>query len=206
MRLHEAAGDEQTETGAGAKFLQLFWARVQNPSGTTNMDFELNQKSCDPAATPTNCATNGKNVTPETALEHVAGYTIFNDLSARDVQRAESRSGNHLLGKNFDTAGPMGPYLVTADEIPDPGRLELELRVNGELRQRGNTAQMIYSLPRLIAHWSQMTLYPGDVVTTGTPAGVAVGRGDNSWYLRAGDVVEATIAGLGTLQNTIRPA
>jgi acylpyruvate hydrolase len=166
-----------------------------------------------------------KNVSPETALDYVAGYTIFNDLSARDVQRAESRRGNHLLGKNFDTAGPMGPYLVTADEIADPGRLQLELRVNGELRQRGNTAEMIYSLPRLIAHWSQMTLWPGDVVTTGTPSGVAVGHGDdrsyqtqeagaalderygaNRYYLRPGDVIEATVEGLGTLRNSIRPA
>ncbi len=149
---------------------------------------------------------HAKNVSPDTALQHVAGYTIFNDLSARDVQRAESRRGNHVLGKNFDTAGPMGPYLVTADEVPDPERLQLELRVNGELRQRGTTAEMIYSLPRLIAHWSQMTLYPGDIVTTGTPPGVAAGRGDDRWYLRPGDVVEASVEGLGTLRNTVRPA
>jgi 2-keto-4-pentenoate hydratase/2-oxohepta-3-ene-1,7-dioic acid hydratase in catechol pathway len=136
----------------------------------------------------------------------VAGYTIFNDLSARDVQRAESRQGNHVLGKNFDTSGPLGPYLVTADEVPDPQDLSIELRVNGELRQQGHTAQMIHDLPTLIAHWSQMTLYPGDLVTTGTPAGAAAGHGDDSWYLRPGDVVEASVSRLGTLRNTVRSA
>jgi acylpyruvate hydrolase len=148
----------------------------------------------------------GKNIPREAALEYVAGYTIFNDLTARDVQRAESQRGNHLLGKNFDTAGPLGPYLVTADEVPDPHHLELELRVNGELRQRGNTAQMIHDFRALIAHWSQMTLLPGDIITSGTPAGVAAGRGDERWYLRPGDVIEASIERLGTLRNTVRPA
>jgi 2-keto-4-pentenoate hydratase/2-oxohepta-3-ene-1,7-dioic acid hydratase in catechol pathway len=147
-----------------------------------------------------------KNVPRDAALRYVAGYTIFNDLSARDVQRAESKRGNHVFGKNFDTSGPLGPYLVTADEVPDPGDLAIELRVNGELRQHGNTAQMIHDLPTLISHWSQMTLYPGDLVTTGTPSGVAAGHGDDSWYLRPGDVVEATVARLGTLRNTVRTA
>jgi acylpyruvate hydrolase len=149
---------------------------------------------------------NCKNVPREAALRQVAGYTIFNDLSARDVQRAESQRGNHVFGKNFDTSGPLGPYLVTADEVPDPQDLGIELRVNGELRQRGSTAQMIHDLATLIAHWSQMTLYPGDLVTTGTPSGVAAGRQDDSWYLRPGDVVEATVSRLGTLRNTVRSA
>src|SRR5437764_105272 len=83
------------------------------------------------------------------AQEYVAGYTIFNDLSARDVQRAESERGNHVFGKNFDTSGPLGPYLVTADEVPNPQRLTIELRVNGELRQHGTTAQMIHDVPAL---------------------------------------------------------
>jgi 2-keto-4-pentenoate hydratase/2-oxohepta-3-ene-1,7-dioic acid hydratase in catechol pathway len=148
----------------------------------------------------------GKNVAPEQALEHVAGYTIFNDLSARDMQRAESPRGNHLLGKNFDTAGPLGPYLVTADEVRDPHDLSIELRVNGELRQQGSTAQMMHDFRALIAHWSHMTLEPGDLITSGTPAGVAAGREDDSWYLRTGDVVEITVARLGMLRNTIRSA
>ena len=147
-----------------------------------------------------------KNLTPENALSHVAGYTIFNDLSARDVQRAESQRGNHLLGKNFDGSGPLGPYLVTADEVPDPHRLGIELRVNGELRQRGSTAQMIHDFRALIAHWSQMTLEPGDVITSGSPSGVAAGHGDDSWYLRPGDVVEVTVDRLDTLHNMIRTA
>jgi 2-keto-4-pentenoate hydratase/2-oxohepta-3-ene-1,7-dioic acid hydratase in catechol pathway len=148
----------------------------------------------------------GKNIPRESALDHAAGYTIFNDLSARDVQRAESQRGNHVLGKNFDTAGPLGPYLVTADEVPDPHHLVIDVRVNGELRQHGSTAQMIHDLRALIAHWSQTTLYPGDIVTSGTPSGVAAGHGDDSWYLQTGDVVEVTIQRLGTLRNTIRSA
>ncbi|HEY7068200.1 MAG TPA: fumarylacetoacetate hydrolase family protein [Chloroflexota bacterium] len=147
-----------------------------------------------------------KNVPRERALEYVAGYAILNDLSARDVIRAESARGNHLIGKNFDTAGPLGPYLVTADEVPDPQQLTIELRVNGELRQHGSTANMIHDVRTLVAHWSQMTLYPGDLVTTGTPSGVAAGRRDDSWFLRPGDVVEITVEPLGTLRNTVRSA
>jgi 2-keto-4-pentenoate hydratase/2-oxohepta-3-ene-1,7-dioic acid hydratase in catechol pathway len=143
-----------------------------------------------------------KRVGRDAALQHVAGYTVFNDLSARDL----TRRGNLMLGKNFDTAGAMGPYLVTADEIREPQGLTLELRVNGELRQQGNTAQMQYDVAALIAHWSQMTLLPGDVLTSGTPAGVAAGRPDDEWYLRPGDVIEASIARVGTLRNTVRPA
>jgi acylpyruvate hydrolase len=173
-------------------------AGVIYPTFTETLDYEVEVAAV--------IGRRGKNLASHEAQAHVAGYTIFNDLSARDVQRAESKRGNHLLGKNFDTAGPLGPYLVTADEIPIPLRLELELRVNGELRQRGNTAQMLHDFPALIAHWSYMTLLPGDVVTSGTPAGVAASRADGSWYLRPGDVVEATVERLGTLRNTIRPA
>ena len=145
-----------------------------------------------------------KNLTTEEALKYVAGYTIFNDLSARDWQRDESTRGNHLLGKNFDTSGPLGPYLVTADEVPDPGHLDMALRVNGEPRQRGNTDQMLSDFATLIAHWSRMTLYPGDLITSGSPAGVAAGHSDDTWWLRPGDVIEITVGRLGTLRNTVR--
>ena len=168
------------------------------PSFTQALDYEVELAAI--------IGRRGKNIAQESALEYVAGYTIFNDLTARDVQCAESQRGNHLLGKNFDTAGPMGPYLVTADEVPDPHRLTLELRVNGELRQRGTAGQMLYDLRMLIAYWSHMTLLPGDIITSGTPPGVAAGRGDTSWYLRPGDEVEACVEGLGSLRNTIRPA
>ena len=171
-------------------------AGVIYPSFTRQLDYEIEIAAV--------IGRRAKNVAPEEALRHVAGYTIFNDLTARDVVADERRRGNHLLGKNFDTAGPLGPYLVTADEIPDPGQLEMELRVNGEPRQRGNTRQMLHSFPALIAYWSRMTLYPGDIITSGTPSGVAAGRPDDAWYLRPGDVIEATVELLGTLRNTVR--
>jgi acylpyruvate hydrolase len=173
-------------------------AAVVHPRFTRTLDYEAEVAAV--------VGRRAKNLTPDTALQCVAGYTIFNDLSARDVQHAESKRGNHLLGKNFDGSGPMGPYLVTADEVSDPHDLHIELRVNGELRQRGSTAQMIHNFRALIAHWSQMTLEPGDAITSGSPSGVAAGRDDDSWYLRPGDVVEITVDRLGTLRNTIRTA
>lgn len=171
-------------------------AAVIYPAFTSKLDYE-----CEVAAV---IGRRAKNVTRESALSYVAGYTIFNDLSARDWQRDESSRGNHLLGKNFDTSGPLGPYLVTADEVPDPQDLGMELRVNGEPRQRGNTCQMLSDFAALIAHWSRMTLCPGDLITSGTPSGVAAGHGGDSWWLRPGDVIEATVDRLGTLRNTVR--
>ncbi len=146
----------------------------------------------------------GTNISPEQALRHVAGYTILNDVSAREVQRAEMKAGFLTLGKNFPTSCPMGPYLLTADELPDPHVLGMELRVNGEVRQRGHTSDLIYDFAALISYWSRMGLEPGDVIASGTPSGVALGREpDTSWYLRPGDVVEATIERLGTLRNPV---
>jgi acylpyruvate hydrolase len=115
-------------------------------------------------------------VSEEAALEYVAGYSAFNDISARDVIRGENKTGIHLMGKSFPGFAPMGPYLVTADEIPDPQNLKLKLSVNGETRQDSNLSYMIFKIREMIAYWSQMGLNPGDVLTTGTPRGVAAGR------------------------------
>ncbi|MCS7001762.1 MAG: fumarylacetoacetate hydrolase family protein [Dehalococcoidia bacterium] len=144
----------------------------------------------------------GKRIPEERALEHVFGYTVFNDLTARDLQNA--RGGQWFLGKSIDGTGPAGPWLVTADELPDPQALTLSLRVNGEERQRASTAEMIFPVRRAIADLSKhIRLAPGDVIATGTPSGVAMGRDPAPW-LRDGDVVEAAIDGIGVLRNRIR--
>ncbi len=116
----------------------------------------------------------GKDIPAQDALKHVAGYTAFNDVSARDFQ---NRTSQWLQGKTFDTFGPMGPALVTCDEIPDPGRLDISLVLNGETMQHSNTGYMIFTIPEIIAYLSQiMTLEPGDVISTGTPGGVGILR------------------------------
>jgi acylpyruvate hydrolase len=149
----------------------------------------------------------GVDVPKEEALNLVAGYAAFNDFSARDVIRGENKTGIHLMGKSFPGFAPMGPYLVTADEIPDPQNLKLWLRVNGETRQESNLGYMIFKIPDMIAYWSQMGLNPGDVLTTGTPRGVAAGRKPDQtpWWLKPGDIVEAEVEKIGCLRNRIVP-
>jgi acylpyruvate hydrolase len=144
-------------------------------------------------------------VSEEEALDYVAGYSVFNDISARDVIRSENKTGIHLMGKSFPGFAPMGPYLVTADEIPEPQNLKLKLSVNGELRQNSNLGYMIFNIRAMIAYWSQMALNPGDVLTTGTPRGVAAGRKPDQapWWLKPGDVVEAEVEKVGYLRNRI---
>jgi acylpyruvate hydrolase len=144
-------------------------------------------------------------VSKEEALNYVAGYSAFNDISGRDVIRGENKTGIHLMGKSFPGFAPMGPYLVTADEIPDPQNLKLWLRVNGETRQDSNLSYMIFNIRDMIAYWSQMGLNPGDVLTTGTPRGVAAGRKPDQppWWLKPGDVVEAEVEKIGLLRNRI---
>jgi 2-keto-4-pentenoate hydratase/2-oxohepta-3-ene-1,7-dioic acid hydratase in catechol pathway len=130
------------------------------------------------------------------ALAAVAGYAIAHDVSEREFQI--ERGGQWDKGKNCETFNPLGPWLVTADEIPDPQALPLKLWVNGELKQNGSTADQIFPVAEVVRYLSHfMTLYPGDVINTGTPAGVALGRPDPKPYLRPGDVVELSIEGLG---------
>jgi acylpyruvate hydrolase len=139
--------------------------------------------------------------TEEQAKDCIAGYTIFNDVSARDYQK---RTSQWMLGKSFDTFGPMGQALVTPDEIPDPYVLDLELTVNGVLQQRVNTKDMIFSVPYLISYISQvMTLEVGDVIATGTPSKLPEAA-EQKRFLQAGDVVEIKIEKLGTLRNTVQ--
>lgn len=144
-------------------------------------------------------------VSEEEALDYVAGYSAFNDISARDIIRGENKTGIHLMGKSFPGFAPMGPYLVTPDEIPEPQNLKLKLSVNGETRQDSNLSYMIFKIRKMIAYWSQMGLNPGDVLTTGTPRGVAAGRKPDQppWWLKPDDVVEAEIEKIGRLRNRI---
>ncbi len=144
-------------------------------------------------------------VSADEALDYVAGYSAFNDISARDIIRGENKTGIHLMGKSFPGFAPMGPYLVTADEIPEPQNLKLRLSVNGEVRQDSNLSYMIFKIREMIAYWSQMGLNPGDVLTTGTPRGVAAGRKSDQppWWLKPGEVVEAEVEKIGRLRNRI---
>ncbi|OPZ80682.1 MAG: Ureidoglycolate lyase [bacterium ADurb.Bin429] len=133
-------------------------------------------------------------VSAEDAMAYVAGYTIVNDVTARDVQRAESQ---WFRAKSYDGFCPVGPYLVTAEEIEDVGNLQLVTRVNGEVRQRSTTKNLIFSVPELVSFISHsMTLLPGDIIATGTPAGIGAGMHPPT-YLKPGDVVELLIDGLG---------
>jgi 2-keto-4-pentenoate hydratase/2-oxohepta-3-ene-1,7-dioic acid hydratase in catechol pathway len=143
----------------------------------------------------------GRGIGREQAREHIWGYTIVNDVTARDVQRDHKQ---WLLGKSLDTHAPMGPWAVTADEIDDLGALEVSCTVNGEPRQKAPVADLIFDVPELIRVISAgITLLPGDVIATGTPAGVGIGF-DPPRFLSPGDVVECAITGLGSLRNTVR--
>jgi 2-keto-4-pentenoate hydratase/2-oxohepta-3-ene-1,7-dioic acid hydratase in catechol pathway len=140
----------------------------------------------------------------EQAKDVIAGYAVSNDVSEREYQL--ERGGTWDKGKSCETFNPLGPYLVTPDEVPDPHALSMKLRVNDDLRQDGNTKDMIFGVYETVAYISQfMLLEPGDVINTGTPAGVALGRPDHP-YLRAGDLVELTIEGLGTQRQRLGAA
>jgi 2-keto-4-pentenoate hydratase/2-oxohepta-3-ene-1,7-dioic acid hydratase in catechol pathway len=141
----------------------------------------------------------------EEALAAVAGYAIAHDVSEREFQI--ERGGQWDKGKNCETFNPLGPWLVTADEVPDPQALRLRLWVNGEVKQDGSTADQIFPVAEVVRYLSHfMTLYPGDVINTGTPAGVALGHPDPKPYLRPGDVVELSIDGLGAQRQQFKSA
>lgn len=143
-----------------------------------------------------------KYVTEEDALDYVAGYCVFNDMSARDIQAREHANKVIYLGKSFDTSCPLGPWLTTKDEVGDPQNLDMVLRLNGEIRQQANTSDMIYGVRQLVSWWSNMTLEPGDVITSGAPAGVIAGT-ENPVWLAPGDRIEASIEKLGTLVSVV---
>ena len=162
---------------------------VMLPRGSTHTDWEVELglvigKTC-------------KYVTADNALDYVAGYFVANDVSERHFQT--QLTGTWTKGKSCDTFGPIGPYLVTADEVPDPQNLNLGLKVNGQVMQEGNTSNMIFTVAEIIEHLSSlMTLHPGDVIITGTPPGVGMGIKPTPIYLKVGDKMEVWVEGLGS--------
>jgi 2-keto-4-pentenoate hydratase/2-oxohepta-3-ene-1,7-dioic acid hydratase in catechol pathway len=142
----------------------------------------------------------GRHIPAEHAYEHIAGYTILNDVSVRDYQM---RTSQWMLGKVFDTHAPCGPVIVTSDEIPDPQTLTIRTSIDGQVLQDSNTAQLVFDVPRLVAELSSiMTLEPGDIVATGTPAGVGTSRTPKRW-MRPGERVRIEIEKIGVLENPV---
>ncbi len=141
---------------------------------------------------------------PEEAADYIGGYVVFNDVTARDIQRREMESGVFSYCKAIDTFCPLGPWIVTPDEIPDPHDLAMELRVNGEPRQRSHSGNMSVTIPEIVAHYSALGYSAGDVLSTGTVSGVAGFSPDAaSLYLKPGDVMEGEIEGIGVLRNPV---
>ncbi len=173
---------DRTLLGNGAPMIR--------PSNSTSFDFEGELAIV--------IGTGGRLIAAEKALDHVAGYTCFNDGSVRDFQKHSVTAG-----KNFDATAPVGPWMVTRDEIPDPTRLELTTRLNGQVVQQSGTDKLIHSVQKLIAYCSSFTtLMPGDVIATGTPEGVGARRTPPLW-MKPGDVIEVEISGIGILRNPV---
>jgi 2,4-didehydro-3-deoxy-L-rhamnonate hydrolase len=163
------------------------------PKNSTKVDWEVELAVV--------IAKKAQYVSKEDALQHVAGYALHNDYSERHFQL--ERGGQWVKGKSADTFAPLGPFLATPDELPDAGQLRMWLKVNGEVRQNSSTSNMIFDVPTLVSYVSQfMTLLPGDVISTGTPAGVGMGMNPQV-FLKAGDVVELGIEGLGESRQQV---
>jgi acylpyruvate hydrolase len=169
-------------------------ATIEIPTITKQLDYEIEVaivigKTC-------------KEVKVEDAMDYVVGLMIFNDVSARDIQAREHANNVILLGKSFDGSCPLGPWLVTLDELEDPNKLAMNLYLNGEVRQSSSTANTHYNIAELVSWWSHMTLEPGDVITTGSPPGVISGMKDPQW-MKSGDVMECHVEGLGCLVTRV---
>jgi len=172
-------------------------SRVARPKGVIKFDYEVE------VAMVIGRAIDSSNA--DTAERAIFGYTVLNDLSAREIQRKEMDNGMMMLGKNFPGFGPLGPYILTADEVPDPGALNLSLKVNGELRQRSDCRDLIFGFAEMVAFWSQAGLVPGDLISTGTPSGIALYMKPDPlpFFLKPGDFVEAGVDQIGVLETYI---
>ena len=167
---------------------------VQMPRGSQALDWEVELAIV--------IGREAKYVSEGEAMDYVAGFALFNDVSERDYQT--KREGQWTKGKSHDTFGPLGPWLVTTDELSDPHDLDMWLDVNGEKRQRGSTSTLIFNVPTIVSYVSQfMTLKPGDVIPTGTPPGVGMGMKPEPQYLKVGDVMTLGIDGLGEQRQTV---
>lgn len=194
----EAGGSSVEEPYVFTKFPDNIVAPNEEllmPKCTTQFDHELELALV--------IGRKGKYISREEALDFIGGYTIFNDVSYRDrrIHSSKRYITNWLHGKNLDHSAPFGPYVVTSDEIPDPHNLQMTFEVNGEVRQKGNTRDMIHKIPELIEYISNgITLMPGDIISTGTVTGSGLGTGK---FLKDGDVLKASIEKLGTLINKV---
>lgn len=167
---------------------------IERPRGATKLDWEVELGIV--------IGKHAKYITKEDALDHIAGYCVVNDVSERAFQI--ERQGQWTKGKSADTFGPIGPWLVTRDEVADPQKLAMYLEVNGQRMQDGSTATMVFDVAHVVAYLSQhMSLHPGDIIATGTPPGVGMGMKPDPVYLQPGDVVELGVQGLGTQRQTI---
>lgn len=203
---HIAEGDRAQNQKVGATEHPVFFTKpptaVVAPDGevlifpevSTSIDYEVELAVV--------IGTPGRNISKADAMDHIFGYTILNDITARDIQRRHG--GQYFKGKGLDGSCPIGPAIVTADEIDDPHALSIGLTVNGEQRQDGNTKDMIFDIPTLIESLSEgLTLEPGDMIATGTPSGVGYAM-DPPRFLKGGDTVVCNVSGIGTLSNTVR--
>lgn len=205
---HIAEGDRAQKQNVGVTEHPVYFTKpptsIVDPDGdvllfpevSTSIDYEVELAVI--------IGKSGRNISKDAAFDHVFGYTILNDISARDIQRRHG--GQYFKGKGFDGSCPLGPWIVTADAISDPHNLSIGLTVNGEQRQDGTTADMIFDIPTLIASLSEgMTLEPGDIIATGTPSGVGYAM-DPPRFLATGDTVVCTISEIGELRNSVRVA
>jgi 2-keto-4-pentenoate hydratase/2-oxohepta-3-ene-1,7-dioic acid hydratase in catechol pathway len=196
---YHARGQERPQGDAPVIFTKAT-TTVNDPYGKIVIDPAVSEQIDWEAELAVIIGKAGKNIPEADALSYVFGYTVLNDVTARDIQ---SRFKQFFKGKSLDGYCPMGPWIVTADEIPDPQQLSIRLRVNGVLKQEASTADMIYPVKTIIAILSQgMTLEPGDIIATGTPSGVGFARTPPE-YLKAGDVVETEIDSIGLIRNEV---
>ena len=196
---YRARGAERPQGDAPVIFTKAT-TTVNAPYGKIVIDPAISEKIDWEAELAVIIGKSGKNIPAEEALSYVFGYTVLNDITARDMQ---DKFKQFFKGKSLDGSCPLGPWIVTADEIPDPQQLTVRLRVNGVLKQEGSTSDMIYPVNTIISILSQgMTLEPGDIIATGTPSGVGFARNPPE-FLKAGDVVETEIDGIGVLRNEV---
>jgi 2-keto-4-pentenoate hydratase/2-oxohepta-3-ene-1,7-dioic acid hydratase in catechol pathway len=189
------------ELPAHPAFFSKVPTTVIGPYDHVPFDAEVNQTLDWEAELGVIIGRGGRNIAEADAMKHVFGYTVVNDISVRYQQRRHG--GQWFKGKSVDGTCPMGPWIVTADEIPDPHSLRIASRVNGETKQDSNTSCLYFKIPRIIAELSYgLTLEPGDIISTGTPAGVGHARTPPE-FMAAGDVLETEVAGLGLLRNKI---
>ncbi|HEU0290831.1 MAG TPA: fumarylacetoacetate hydrolase family protein [Burkholderiales bacterium] len=189
------------ELPAHPAFFSKVPTTVIGPYDRVPFDAEVNQTLDWEAELGVVIGRGGRNIAEADAMKHVFGYTVINDVSVRYIQRRHG--GQWFKGKSVDGTCPMGPWIATADEVPDPHKLPIASRVNGAVKQDSNTSYMYFKIPRIIAELSYgLTLEPGDIISTGTPAGVGHARTPPE-FMKAGDVLETEITGLGLLRNRI---